>query len=78
MVTFWIRTMPMIAIARNDSSTFGLRRNHSSLVGWRRVSVIASFGQDLMQLAHRLQLALESIVRGKENSGQPATLSVPL
>src|ERR1019366_317920 len=33
MVTFWMTTMPLIAIARNDSSILGLRRNHSSLVG---------------------------------------------
>src|SRR4029079_16547121 len=78
MVTFWIRTMPMIAIARNDSSTLGLRRNHSSLVGCRTVKVIASLGQDLTQLPHRLQFALSSIVRGKVNSGHPSTLSVPL
>ncbi|GEM_PF-5644892 len=68
----------MIAIARNDSSIFGLRRNHSSLVGMRTVSVIASLGQALTQFPHRLQFALSSMVRGKENSGHPATWSVPL
>src|ERR1035437_4041731 len=78
MVTFWMMTMPMIAIARNDSSIFGLRRNHSSWVGLRTVMVIASLGQALMQLPHRLQFALESMVRGKENSGHAATVSVPL
>ena len=78
IVRFWIRTMPMIAIARKDSSTFGARRNHSSRVGLRTVTVIASFGQDLMQLAHRLQCAEESMVRGKLNNGQAATVSVPL
>jgi len=40
--------------------------------------LIASLGQALMQLPHRLQLALESMVRGKENSGHAATVSVPL
>src|SRR5665811_1632564 len=78
MVTFWMMTMPMIAIARNDSSIFGLRRNHSSLVGLRTVKVIASLGQDLTQFAHRLQFALSSIVRAKVNSGHGATVSVPL
>jgi len=78
MVTFWMMTMPMIAMARNDSSILGLRRNHSSLVGLRTVRVIASLGQDLMQFAHRLQLALSSMVRGKEDSGQAGTVSVPL
>src|SRR5664280_41669 len=78
MVTFWIRTMPMIAIARADSSSFGLRMNHSSLVGLRTVSVIASFGQVLTQLAHSVQLALESNCRGKENIGQPGEVAVPL
>src|SRR5659263_569716 len=77
MVTFWMMTMPMIAIARNDSSILGVRRNHSSWVGLRTVRVIASLGQDLMQFAHRLQLALESMVRGKENSGHAATVSLP-
>ena len=78
MVTFWMTTMPMIAMARNDSSILGLRRNHSSLVGVRTVRVIASLGQALTQFPHRLQFALESIVRGKENRGHPSTLSVPL
>src|SRR5450432_4410776 len=78
MVMFWMMTMPMIAIARNDSSILGLRRNHSSLVGRRTVKVIASLGQDLMQLAHRLQFALSAMVRGKDDSGQGATASVPL
>ena len=63
----------MIAMARNDSSTLGLRTNHSSLVGLRSRTWMASFGQDLMQLAHRLQLRWSPIVRGKVNSGQPAT-----
>src|SRR6185503_20969574 len=78
MVTFWIRTMPMIAIARNDSSTLGLPRNHSSLVGLRTVKVIASLGQALMQFPHRLQFALSFIVRAKVNSGQGPAASVPL
>src|SRR5665647_3442181 len=78
MVTFWMMTMPMIAIARNDSSILGLRRNHSSLVGLRTVKVIASLGQDLTQFAHRLQFALSSMVRAKVNSGHGATVSVPL
>ena len=68
----------MIAMARKDSSTFGLLRNHSSLNGLRVLTWMASLGHALMQLAHRLQLALESMVRGKVNSGQPATFSVPL
>src|SRR5450759_5255538 len=67
-----------IAIARADSSSFGLRMNHSSLVGLRTVSVIASFGQALTQLAHSVQLALESNCRGKENIGQPGEVAVPL
>src|ERR1035437_7512317 len=73
-----MRTMPMIAMARNDSSIFGVRMNHSSLEGLRRRTWMASFGHDLMQLAQRLQLALESMVRGNENRGQPGTVSVPL
>jgi hypothetical protein len=68
----------MIAIAKNDSSIFGLRINQSSFVGGRSVKVIASFGQFLMQLAHKVQLALDSIVRGNENKGQAGALSVPL
>ena len=52
--------------------------NQSSWVGFRSVRVIASFGQFLMQFAHKLQFAFESMVRGKEKSGQPATFSVPL
>jgi hypothetical protein len=78
MVRFWIRTMPMMAIARNDSSIFGLSRNHSSLSGLRVRTAMASFGQALMQLAHRLQFALVSMVRGKLKSGQPGWVAVPL
>jgi hypothetical protein len=48
------------------------------LVGLRTVRVIASLGQALMQFAHRLQFALSCIVRGNENSGHAATVSVPL
>jgi len=68
----------MIAMARNDSSTFGLSRNHSSLIGLRVVIWMASLGQALMQFEHRLQLAAESMVLGKLNIGQPACVAVPL
>ena len=68
----------MIAIAKNDSSTFGLRINQSSFVGFRTVSVIASFGQFFMQFAHRTQFEFESIVLGKVNRGQAGAFSVPL
>ena len=71
-------TIPIIAIAKNDSSIFGVLINHSSFVGGRNVSVIASFGQFLMQLAHSVQFAFESIVRGNIKSGQAGALSVPL
>src|SRR5512142_890145 len=75
---FWMKTMPMIAAARNETSSRGLRMNHSSLLGGRTVRVIAPLGQFLMQFAHRLQFAFESIVRGNSNSGQPGAVSVPL
>ncbi len=68
----------MIAIARNATSILGLSMNHSSCVGLRRVTVMAPLGQFLMRLAHRLQSALESMVRGKENSGHPGTSALPL
>ena len=68
----------MMAIAKKDSSILGFRMNQSSFVGGRSVKVIASFGQFLMQLAHKVQFAFESIVRGNINSGQAGALSVPL
>jgi shikimate 5-dehydrogenase len=52
--------------------------NHSSLVGLRTEIVIASLGHDFTHSAHRLHAALESIVRGKVNSGQGLVVSVPL
>ena len=68
----------MIAAARNDSSNLGLRMNHSSDVGLRNRSSIAPSEQFLMQLPHRLQFAVDSMVLGKLNRGHPATRSVPL
>ena len=75
---FWTNTMPMITTAKKASSSLGLRMNHSSLVGGRTVSVIESQGQFLIQLAHRLQRAFDSIVRGNSNIGQGGALSEPL
>ncbi len=68
----------MIAMARNDSSMCARPTSQSSLAGGRTVIAIASCGQDLMQLAHRLQFAMLSIVRGNVNSGQAGVESVPL
>ena len=68
----------MIAIARNDSSMRARPTSHSSLVGGRTVIEMASLGHDFTQLAHRLQFAIESMVRGKVNSGQAGVDSVPL
>ena len=68
----------MIAIARKDSSIRALPTSHSSFAGGRTVMEMASCGQDLMQLAHRLQLAMLSMVRGNVNNGQAGVESVPL
>src|SRR5512134_3604084 len=78
MVTFWTKTMPMMTAERKASSSLGLRMNHNSLVGLRTVSWIESFGQFLIQAAQITQLALEVIVFGNSNKGQPGAFSVPL
>ncbi|MNC70146.1 hypothetical protein D3C75_1209250 [compost metagenome] len=67
----------MITAARNACSVLGFLIPHNSEVGLRGEIRIESFGQALMQLAHRLQSALLSMVRTYWNIGQPSTLSVP-
>src|SRR5512134_811643 len=78
MVTFWTKTMPMMTADKKASSILGLRMNHNSLVGFRTVSWIESLGQFLIQAAQITQLALDVIVLGNSNRGQPGALSVPL
>ena len=70
--------MPMMTAERKASSILGLRMNHNSFVGGRTVSWIESFGQFLMQSAQITQLALEVMVLGNSNNGQPGAFSVPL
>src|SRR5687767_2953630 len=78
MVTFCTKTIPMMTAERKASSIFGLRINHNSLVGFRTVNWIESFGQFLMQAAQITQFALEVMVLGNSNNGQPGAFSVPL
>ena len=73
-----MRTIPMMAAARNDASSRGVRGCHSSELGGRSCSWIASFGQLFTQLAQRLQSALSSMVRGNTNIGQAGVVAVPL
>ena len=77
IVTFCTSTIPTMTAARNDSSKRGRDMNQSSLVGVRAMSRIESFGQSLMQLAHRLQFALLIMVRGNSNTGQPRAWPSP-
>lgn len=78
IVMFCTRTMPTMTTAGNASESFGRRRNHNSLVGFLNLSRRGSLGQLLMQLAQKLQFAIEAIARGTSKTGQPAITPSPL
>jgi len=54
-------TIPMITMARKDSSSLGFLINHNAFVGILVETVIESLGQFFTQLPHKLQFTLLNI-----------------
>src|SRR3990172_10641297 len=55
IITVWLTTIPISAVARKESSNLGFLMNQSSLVGGRGVIFMASCGQFLIQFEQKLQ-----------------------